>query len=52
MMAEAYELQALGVARQKTPEVVLLKDELPRTPAGKVQKFVLRTIAAQEPTGP
>ena len=42
----------LGVARQKTPEVVLLADDLPRTPAGTVQNFVLRTIAAQEPTGP
>jgi cyclohexanecarboxylate-CoA ligase len=38
-----------GVARQKTSEVVLLVDELPRTPAGKVQKFVLRTLAAHEP---
>jgi len=33
---------ALGVARQKTPELVQVVDELPRTPAGKVQKFVLR----------
>ena len=41
----------VGVARQKTPEVVLLIDELPRTPAGKVQKFVLRTLTAQEPDG-
>ena len=41
----------VGVARQKTPEVVLLVDALPRTPAGKVQKFVLRawlTDAAAE----
>ena len=42
----------VGVARQKTPEVVLLVDGLPRTPAGKVQKFVLRTLAAQATTGP
>jgi cyclohexanecarboxylate-CoA ligase len=48
--ARRYFAQA-GVARQKTPEVVLLVDELPRTPAGKVQKFVLRALAAQEPTG-
>ena len=41
-----------GVARQKTPEVVLLVDELPRTPAGKIQKFVLRTLAADEPLEP
>jgi cyclohexanecarboxylate-CoA ligase len=39
----------VGVARQKTPEVVLLVDELPRTPAGKIQKFVLRTLAADQP---
>ena len=36
---------AAGVARQKTPGVVLLVDELPRTPAGKIQKFALRTLA-------
>lgn len=33
---------AAGVARQKTPEVIVLVDELPRTPAGKVRKEVLR----------
>jgi len=33
---------AAGTARQKTPEVVVLVDELPRTPAGKVRKDVLR----------
>jgi cyclohexanecarboxylate-CoA ligase len=33
---------AAGVARQKTPEVVVLVDELPRTPSGKVRKDVLR----------
>ena len=49
-VAEARRYFALvGVARQKTPEVVLLVDELPRTPAGKIQKFVLRTLAADEP---
>jgi acyl-CoA synthetase (AMP-forming)/AMP-acid ligase II len=31
-----------GVARQKTPERVVIADELPRTPSGKVQKFALR----------
>jgi cyclohexanecarboxylate-CoA ligase len=31
-----------GLARQKAPEVLIQVDELPRTPAGKVQKFVLR----------
>jgi len=33
---------AAGVARQKTPEVVMLMDELPRTPSGKVRKDALR----------
>jgi acyl-CoA synthetase (AMP-forming)/AMP-acid ligase II len=33
---------AAGVARQKTPEVIMLVDELPRTPSGKVRKDVLR----------
>jgi acyl-CoA synthetase (AMP-forming)/AMP-acid ligase II len=31
-----------GLARQKTPERIEVVAELPRTPAGKVQKFVLR----------
>ena len=34
---------AAGVARQKTPELIVIADELPRTPAGKVRKDVLRT---------
>jgi cyclohexanecarboxylate-CoA ligase len=34
--------RAAGLARQKTPEMLILVDTLPRTPAGKVQKFVLR----------
>ena len=33
---------AVGVARQKTPERVVVVDELPRTAAGKVQKYLLR----------
>ncbi len=33
---------AAGAARQKTPEVVMPVDELPRTPAGKVRQDVLR----------
>ncbi len=33
---------AAGAARQKTPEIVVLADELPRTPSGKVRKDVLR----------
>ena len=31
-----------GLARNKHPERMLVLDSLPRTPAGKVQKFVLR----------
>jgi cyclohexanecarboxylate-CoA ligase len=37
---------AAGAARQKTPEMVLLVEELPRTPAGKVQKYALRARLA------
>jgi acyl-CoA synthetase (AMP-forming)/AMP-acid ligase II len=35
-------LDAAGLARQKWPESVYEVAELPRTPSGKVQKFVLR----------
>ncbi len=35
-------LAAAGLARQKWPEELRVVDELPRTPSGKVQKFVLR----------
>jgi acyl-CoA synthetase len=35
-------LEAAGIARQKWPEEVIAVDDLPRTSAGKVQKFVLR----------
>ena len=34
-------LEAQRIARQKIPEEFLVVDELPRTPAGKVQKFLL-----------
>jgi len=33
-----------GVANQKTPERVVIVDDLPRTPAGKVKKFELRDV--------
>jgi cyclohexanecarboxylate-CoA ligase len=33
---------AAGAARQKTPEVIVLADELPRTASGKVRKDALR----------
>lgn len=40
---------AAGTARQKTPEVVVLVDELPRTASGKVRKDMLRAARqAQE----
>jgi acyl-CoA synthetase len=35
-------LAAAGLARQKWPESLHVVEELPRTPSGKVQKFVLR----------
>jgi acyl-CoA synthetase len=35
---------AAGVARQKTPERLLVVDELPRTPSGKVRKPDLRAL--------
>jgi acyl-CoA synthetase len=35
-------LSAAGLARQKWPEELRLVDDFPRTPSGKVQKFVLR----------
>jgi len=31
-----------GLARQKWPEEIRVVDDLPRTPSGKIQKFVLR----------
>jgi acyl-CoA synthetase (AMP-forming)/AMP-acid ligase II len=41
-------LQAVGLARQKWPEYLREVAEFPRTPSGKVQKYVLRrTIAAE-----
>ena len=35
-------LEAAGLARQKWPEALELVEDFPRTPTGKVQKFVLR----------
>jgi acyl-CoA synthetase len=35
-------LEQAGMARQKWPEELRVVDELPRTPSGKVKKFVLR----------
>ena len=42
---------AAGAARQKTPEAIVLMDELPRTPSGKVRKDVLRAVTAARPGG-
>ncbi|HEY1635747.1 MAG TPA: AMP-binding protein [Acidimicrobiales bacterium] len=41
-------LEAEGMARQKWPEELRLVDDFPRTPSGKVQKFVLRQRLAEE----
>jgi non-ribosomal peptide synthetase component E (peptide arylation enzyme) len=38
----------LGATRQKTPERVILVDDLPRTPSGKVKKVVLRAMLREE----
>ena len=35
-------LEHAGIARQKWPEHLRSVEEFPRTPSGKVQKFVLR----------
>lgn len=35
-------LEAAGLARQKWPEEIRAADDFPRTPSGKVKKFVLR----------
>ena len=40
-------LAGKDLARQKAPEHLLLVDALPRTASGKVQKYILRDIAAQ-----
>lgn len=44
-LAEVTEwLHAAKVAKQKLPERLIVLDELPRTPSGKVQKFKLREL--------
>ena len=50
-MAEMHEaMAAAGLARQKWPEEVRTIDDFPRTPSGKVQKFVLRKQLREEAT--
>ena len=39
-------LEKQNLARQYLPERLEILDEMPRTPTGKIQKFVLRDIAA------
>jgi acyl-CoA synthetase (AMP-forming)/AMP-acid ligase II len=44
-------LATVGLAKQKWPEALHLVDELPRTPSGKIQKYVLRRrFGDAEPT--
>ncbi len=38
-------LSEAGLAKQKTPEALVLVDELPKTPSGKVRKDQLRERA-------
>jgi acyl-CoA synthetase (AMP-forming)/AMP-acid ligase II len=44
-------MAAAGLARQKWPEEVREIDDFPRTPSGKIQKFVLRTRLRDEAGG-
>jgi acyl-CoA synthetase len=41
-------LGAAGLARQKWPELIREVQEFPRTPSGKIQKFVLRQRLREE----
>jgi cyclohexanecarboxylate-CoA ligase len=43
-------LSAARFAKQKLPERLIVLDELPRTAAGKVQKFKLRELAKESPS--
>lgn len=45
-------LDGAGLARQKFPEHLVLVDDLPRVPSGKVKKDVLRTRARELSQGP
>jgi acyl-CoA synthetase (AMP-forming)/AMP-acid ligase II len=42
------QLQTSGLAKQKWPEDVRAVDDFPRTPSGKIQKFVLRQRLREE----
>jgi non-ribosomal peptide synthetase component E (peptide arylation enzyme) len=41
-------LERAGLARQKWPELIRTVGEFPRTPSGKIQKFVLRQRLREE----
>jgi acyl-CoA synthetase (AMP-forming)/AMP-acid ligase II len=44
-------LSGAGLTQQKWPEALYAVDELPRTPSGKVQKFVLRRLLREGELG-
>ena len=44
-------LAAVGLAKQKWPQAVHVVDELPRTPSGKVQKYLVRQQLTAGATG-
>jgi acyl-CoA synthetase (AMP-forming)/AMP-acid ligase II len=46
--AVRHHLESAGLARQKWPEELHVVDDLPRTPSGKVKKFVLRELLRAE----
>jgi acyl-CoA synthetase (AMP-forming)/AMP-acid ligase II len=41
-------MEGAGLARQKWPEDIRVVDDFPRTPSGKIQKFVLRRRLREE----
>jgi acyl-CoA synthetase (AMP-forming)/AMP-acid ligase II len=41
-------LESIGLARQKWPEEIRAVDDFPRTPSGKIKKFVLREQLREE----
>lgn len=44
-------LEAAGMAKQYWPERIQILEQMPKTPAGKIQKFVLRERLAEEVGG-
>ena len=44
-------LAGAGLTQQKWPEAIYAVDEFPRTPSGKVQKFVLRRLLREGELG-